>query len=362
MKEKPAPDQNDTTNLDFNASCPAPLMKHRTIQLSHGSGGRMMNNLIRDLFLQALQPEGPARMEDFADLQLKGNRISFSTDSFVVDPVFFPGGDIGELAVNGTVNDICMSGAVPRFLSAGFILEEGFPLEDLEKITRSMARAATRAGVCIVTGDTKVVHRGCADKIYINTSGIGENERGLEIASSRIRPGDRVLLSGTLGDHGIAIISVREGLAFDTPVTSDTASLNGLVEAILDAGGEAVHAMRDPTRGGLSSTLNEFAESAGVGIELNEAAIPVTETVSAACELLGFDPLYVANEGKLVAVVSPEAASAVLEAMRGHELGISAAEIGLVSSARPGQVVMKTRLGSSRIVDMLAGEQLPRIC
>lgn len=347
---------------DFKAICPAPIMRHQTIQLAHGSGGRLMNNLIRDLFLEALHPGGPAEMEDCADLQLRGRRVSFSTDTFVVDPIFFPGGDIGELAVNGTVNDIAMGGAVPKFLSAGFILEEGFPISDLQKIVISMAAASARAGVKIVTGDTKVVHKGNADKIYINTSGIGVNERGLRISSSQIREGDRVLVSGTLGDHGIAIISVREGLSFETPVISDTAPLNGLIETILDAGGAGVHAMRDPTRGGLASTLNEFAESAGIGVELNEADIPINETVAGACELLGFDPLYVANEGKLVAVVSPESAAGVLEAMRGHELGTHAADIGCVSSQARGQVIMKTELGSFRMVDMPAGEQLPRIC
>ena len=337
-------------------------MRHKTIQLAHGSGGRMMNDLIKDFFLQTLHPDQPAEMEDFADLRLSGNRISFSTDSFVVDPIFFPGGDIGELAVYGTVNDISMGGATPRYLSAGFILEEGFPMDDLERIVISMARAAKKSGVRIVTGDTKVVNKGCADKIYINTAGIGEAELDLNISSSQIKEGDRILVSGTLGDHGVAIISVREGLSFESPVTSDSAPLNGLIREIIKAGGGSVHAMRDPTRGGLASTLNEFAESAGVGIELNEADIPVKETVSGACELLGFDPLYVANEGKLVAVVSPEAAPKILSAMRQHEYGTDAADIGYVTGSNNGQVILKTELGSSRIVDMLAGEQLPRIC
>lgn len=360
MKKKV--DQEEKEKLDFEASCPAPILKHNTVQLAHGSGGRLMNNLIREVFLQALSPESLAEMEDCADLQLNGSRISFSTDSFVVDPIFFPGGDIGELAVNGTVNDICMGGATPKFLSAGFILEEGFPIDDLKKIVTSMAKAATRAGVKIVTGDTKVVHRGSADKIYINTAGIGVNERKETISSDRIRPGDRVLVSGSLGDHGVAIISVREGLSFETPVVSDTASLNGLIAEILEAGGGGVHAMRDPTRGGLSSTLNEFAEAAGVGFELNEDDVPVRETVAAACELFGFDPLYVANEGKLVVIAGPESAEAVLAAMKSHELGSEAADIGRVTSSNSGQVFMKTRLGSSRIIDMLTGEQLPRIC
>ena len=352
----------DSRPLDFSASCPVPVMKHKTIQLAHGSGGRLMNTLIRDLFLESLHPGETAEMEDFASLQLEGNRISFSTDSFVVDPIFFPGGDIGELAVNGTVNDVAMAGATPLFLSTGFILEEGFPIEDLKKIVLSMAEAARKAGVRIVTGDTKVVHKGSADKIYINTAGIGEVPPGVEIGSSRISENDRILVSGTLGDHGIAIISVREGLSFESPVKSDTAPLNGLIQAILEAGGESVHALRDPTRGGLSSTLNEFAEAAGVGMELNEGAIPVRETVAGACELLGFDPLYVANEGKLVAIVSPEAAPLVLAAMKQHEFGTDAADIGCVTGLNPGQVSMKTELGSTRIIDMLAGEQLPRIC
>ncbi|MFQ5675140.1 MAG: hydrogenase expression/formation protein HypE [bacterium] len=344
------------------AQCPLPITEHDTIQLSHGSGGKMMNNLISKLFLWAFDNPTLKKLDDQAVLDLNGQRLAFSTDSFVVDPVFFPGGDIGELAVNGTVNDVCMSGARPLFLSAGFIIEEGFSLEELKRIVESMREAAKRAGVAIVTGDTKVVNKGKGDKVFINTAGLGLIEHEFEISAGSLQPGDMLLLSGTLADHGMAILSRREGLAFEAPIESDTAALNGLVEAILKAGGREVHAMRDPTRGGLAATLNEFAAASQVGIRINEDRIPVNAPVAGACEILGLDPLYVANEGKLVAAIARGQAEAVLKAMQVHPLGREAVVIGDVISDKPGLVTMQTRIGGWRIVDMLVGEQLPRIC
>jgi hydrogenase expression/formation protein HypE len=301
-------------------------------------------------------------MDDQAVVEINGVRLAMSTDSFVVDPIFFPGGDIGELAVNGTVNDVCMSGARPLFLSAGFVLEEGFSLDELRRIVESMRATAERAGVIIVTGDTKVVNKGKGDKIFINTTGIGVIEHGFALSSGNLQPGDILLLSGSIGDHGMAILSRREGLAFETPIASDTAPLNGLVEVILQAGGNGIHAMRDPTRGGLAATLNEFAAASKVGIRIREDRIPVKPAVAGACEILGLDPLYVANEGKLVAVVSREKAEAVLKAMRAHPLAQDAAIIGDVVADRAGLVSMQTKIGAWRVVDMLVGEQLPRIC
>jgi hydrogenase expression/formation protein HypE len=295
--------------------------------------------------------------------------LAFTTDSYVVNPIFFPGGDIGKLAVCGTINDLAMSGAMPLYLSAGFILEEGLAVSDLERVVASMARTVREAGVQIVTGDTKVVDRGKADALFINTAGIGVVDRRTALSGERVRLGDTVILSGTLGDHGMTIMSQREGLRFDSPLVSDCAPLHGLVAAILGAApqngvpvAEAVHAMRDPTRGGLATALNEMAGKAGVGIEIDEAAIPVRDAVRAACELLGLDPLYVANEGKLVAFVASSAAEAVVAAMRGHEYGRAAAIIGRVTPEHTGRVVLRTPLGTRRIVDMLTGEQLPRIC
>jgi hydrogenase expression/formation protein HypE len=351
----------DIAPEDF-AQCPLPISAHDTVQLSHGSGGKMMNNLISKLFLWAFDNPFLNKLDDQAVLEINGQRVAFSTDSFVVDPLVFPGGDIGELAVNGTVNDICMSGARPLFLSAGFIVEEGFPLGELKKIVESMRAAAQRAGVAIVTGDTKVVNKGQVDKVFINTAGIGLIEHEFEISASNLRPGDVILLSGTLADHGMAILSKREGLAFESSIESDTAPLNDLVGAILQAGGQAVHAMRDPTRGGLAATLNEFASSSQVGIRIKEDRIPVKAAVAGACEILGLDPLYVANEGKLILAVKREDAEAVLKAMRSHPLGREAIAIGDVVSEKPGLVSMQTRIGGWRIVDMLVGEQLPRIC
>lgn len=347
---------------DFTLQCPLPITKHDTIQLSHGSGGKMMNDLISKLFLWAFDNPYLNKMDDQAVVEINGVRLAISTDSFVVDPIFFPGGNIGELAVYGTVNDVCMSGARPLFLSAGFVLEEGFSLDDLRKIVESMRSAAAHAGVMIVTGDTKVVNKGKGDKIFINTSGIGIVEHGFALSSCDIQPGDVLLLSGSIGDHGMAILSRREGLAFETPIESDTAPLNGLIADIIKAGGDAVHALRDPTRGGLASTLNEFAAASKVGIRIRQDRIPIKPAVAGACEILGLDPLYVANEGKLVAAVAREKAEAVLNAMRGHAFGKDAVIIGDVVADRPGLVSMRTNIGAWRIVDMLVGEQLPRIC
>ncbi len=347
---------------EFSLNCPLPITQHDTIQLGHGSGGKMMNDLIGKLFLWAFDNPYLNKLDDQAVVEINGVRLAVSTDSFVVDPIFFPGGNIGELAVYGTVNDVCMSGGRPLFVAASVILEEGFPLEDLRRVVEAMAVAARRAGVQIVTGDTKVVNKGKGDKIFITTTGIGVIEHPWVISAGQIKPGDAVLLSGSIGDHGMAILSRREGLAFETAIVSDTAPLHELVAVVVQAGGAAVHALRDPTRGGLAATLNEFATTARVGIRLREDRIPVKPAVAGACEILGLDPLYVANEGKLVAVVAAPQAEAVLRAMRQHPLGHDAALIGDVVSDRPGLVTMQTRLGAWRMVDMLVGEQLPRIC
>ncbi|UCD64108.1 MAG: hydrogenase expression/formation protein HypE [Candidatus Zixiibacteriota bacterium] len=341
-------------------TCPLPITEHDTIQLAHGSGGKMMTDLISRLFVWAFDNPALNKQDDQAVVEIGKQRLSFTTDSFVVDPIFFPGGDIGELAVYGTVNDICMNGARPLYLSVGMIIEEGMPLADLEKIVVSMKRAAEEAGVVIVTGDTKVVNKGKGDKLFINTAGIGILEHDYTISADQLRPGDKILLSGTIGDHGIAVLSKREGLSFETPVESDTCPLNSLVAQILKAG--HVHAMRDPTRGGVAATLNEFAHASDVGIHIREDHIPVKPAVSGACEVLGLDLLYVANEGKLIAAVPPDKAEAVLRAMKSHPLGQDAAMIGEVTSEQPGMVSMTTRIGGRRIVDMPVAEQLPRIC
>lgn len=332
------------------------------ILLDHGSGGRIAHRLLRDFLLPAFDNPALAELNDGAILEVEGLRLAFSTDSYTVDPIFFPGGDIGDLAVNGTVNDLAMCGARPLALSAAFILEEGFPLEDFQRILGTMARAAREAGVAIVTGDTKVVPRGAADRVFINTSGIGLIPPGVRVASHRARPGDRILLSGSLADHGVSVLAGREGLAFQTTVRSDTAPLHRMVAAMLAAGGEAVHVLRDPTRGGLGTALNEIAESSGVGVLIHEEQIPLKAEVAGLCELLGFDPLYLANEGKLIAFVHPEAAEAVLAAVRADPAGRDGAWIGEVLAAPAGRVVMQTRVGGRRIVDMLSGEQFPRIC
>lgn len=342
--------------------CPIPISEYPIVTLAHGGGGRLSQMLIERMFLPSFGSADGAPLHDGAVLPIEGTRIALTTDSFVVSPRFFPGGDIGSLSVFGTVNDLAMCGARPLWLSAGFILEEGLPMEELWRIVQSMGAAAGRAGVKIVTGDTKVVDHGKGDGIFINTSGVGLIPRGVEIAPDRARPGDVVLLSGSIGLHGIAIMSIREGLAFETTLESDAAPLSEPVELVLGAGGEQVHVLRDPTRGGVASALNEIAKAGQVGIRLVESAIPVPDAVRGACEILGLDPLYVANEGKFLAIVAPEAADAVLEAMRAHPLGCEAAVIGEVTAEHPRKVTMRSHIGGMRIVDMLSGEQLPRIC
>lgn len=341
--------------------CPAPLSATETVLLGHGSGGKLSSELLHSVFLPAFDNPLLARLEDQAVLEFATARLAFTTDSFVAKPLFFRGGDIGSLAVHGTVNDLAMCGAQPVALSAAFILEEGFPLSDLRRIADSMARAASIAGVTIVTGDTKVVERGSGDGVYVTTTGIGIVPPGVNLSAAHARSGDAVLLSGAIGDHGIAMLSAREGLELDGELASDSAPLNGLVEAML-AVTHQVHAMRDPTRGGLASTLNEIARQSHVGITVQEDAIPVHAGVRGACEVLGLDPLHVANEGKLVAFVPIERAVEMVDAMRRHPLGAESAIIGTVADREPGMVTMKTVFGTTRIVDMLPGDQLPRIC
>jgi len=330
------------------------------ILLAHGSGGKLAHELVEKSFLQAFSNPLLAKLDDSATFDFSG-RLAFTTDSYVVSPIFFPGGDIGKLAVCGTVNDLAMAGAVPLYLSLSFIIEEGLPQEDLMHIVSSVKKAAEEAEVQIITGDTKVVNRGTADKLFLNTAGVGLIPEGVDISGSKAKPGDKVLLSGTIGDHGIAVLSQREGLSFSTKLQSDCAPLNKLVADIIKVSPQ-IHCLRDPTRGGLATTLNELAKQSKVGIKIEEAKIPVREEVQAACEMLGFDPLYVANEGKLVAIVAPGDAEAVLKAMLKNIYGKHAAVIGEVRQEHPGRVVMKTRLGASRIVDMLVGDLLPRIC
>jgi hydrogenase expression/formation protein HypE len=357
------PDESlDSSSGDLlSASCPLPITDYKEIVLAHGSGGKLSHQLISKLILPQFNNELLAPLHDGAIFSLGDERIAFSTDSYVVSPIFFPGGDIGSLAVHGTVNDLAMCGAQARYLSLGFILEEGTPMEDFWRIVQSMRQAADEAGVQLVTGDTKVVDRGKADKIFINTAGIGIVPNGIDIRPSRARAGDRVIISGPIAVHGIAIMSVREGLEFETEIASDSAALNGLVKDLLAACPE-VHVLRDPTRGGVTSALSEIAQSAKVGVVLEEAAIPISEEVKGACEILGLDPLYVANEGKLIAIVPSQAAEKALDALRSHSLGKEAALIGEVTANHPGFVVLKTRVGGTRVVDMLSGEQLPRIC
>jgi hydrogenase expression/formation protein HypE len=347
---------------DFEGySCPLPIARYSQVLLAHGGGGKLTHELIEKLFLPEFRNPGLEQMHDGAMLSIGAERLAFSTDSYVVHPLFFPGGNIGELAVNGTVNDLAMCGARPMYLSSALIIEEGFSMDELWRVVHSMQRAAQSAGVALVTGDTKVVDRGKGDGIFITTSGIGVIPPGRDIDPRHARPGDKILVSGPIAQHGIAIMSVREGLQFGTTIKSDTAALNGLVETLF-AACPAIHVLRDPTRGGVASTLNEIAGQAGVGMTLEETEIPVDEEVRGACELLGFDPLYVANEGRLLAIVPHEHADAVLTAMRAHPMGSAGAIIGEVTAGHPGVVVMKSAFGSSRIVDMLSGEQLPRIC
>jgi hydrogenase expression/formation protein HypE len=332
-----------------------------TIQLDHGSGGRASHELVARAFLPYFDNPFLKDMNDSAALPWEGLRLAFTTDSYVVDPIFFPGGDIGRLAVCGTVNDLAMRGAEPLYLSAGFILEEGFPFSDLERVLQSMAAAAREAGVQVVTGDTKVVPRGAADKIFINTSGLGRIPDGIDIAGQNAAPGDLILVSGTLGDHGLTILSRREGLSFETPLHSDAAPLNGLVRLLLGLCPQT-HVLRDPTRGGLATTLNEIARQSGVGLEIWEESLPLRPEVVAAAEILGLDPLYLANEGKLVAFLPEAQAVEVLAAMQGHPYGRDAAVIGRVLAENPGRVILKTAIGGRRLLDMLTGEPLPRIC
>ncbi len=337
------------------------MKKEDAIQLDHGSGGRASHDLVANVFLPEFKNALLESLEDSAVFEIGEHKLAFSTDSYVVDPIFFPGGDIGSLAVHGTVNDVSMRGAEPLYLSVGYIIEEGFPMADLERIIKSMKEAAETAGVQIIAGDTKVVNRGAADKIFINTAGVGIIKSEADISGKNAQVGDAVLVSGTMGDHGVTILSMREGLSFEAPIQSDSAPLNGLTADMMAVSNQ-IHTMRDPTRGGLSTTLNEIALQSNVGIELVEEQIPIREGVEGACELLGLDPLYLANEGKMIAFVSQQDAEKVLECMKANPYGRDAAIIGTVVSENPGRVFMKTAIGGTRILDMLAGEQLPRIC
>jgi len=347
------------------STCPLPQTHYEHVLLGHGSGGTLTNDLIRKLFVPLYGNDVLAALEDQATLSVQGEtgtmRLAFTTDSFVVRPVFFPGGDVGKLAVHGTVNDLAVGGATPLFLSAAFILEEGLAMDDLRRIVESMHTACREAQVSLVTGDTKVVDRGKGDQVFITTSGIGVVPAGRNLSIHSARPGDRIVVSGCIGDHGIAIMSVREGIEFETVLESDTAPLTSLTRVMLEAC-PGIRCMRDPTRGGVSSALNELADASGVGVVLDEATIPVRAEVRGACEMLGLDPLYVANEGKLLAVVEPSQAEQLVKVMRGHPLGRDAAAIGEVVEDHAGMVIVKTLIGGQRVVTMLAGEQLPRIC
>ncbi len=335
-------------------------MKADRILLSHGSGGRLSHQLIKDLLVPTFDNPLLNRLDDGAIFQTNATRLVMTTDSYVVDPIFFPGGDIGKLAVSGTVNDLAVMGATPRYLSLGLLIEEGFLLEDLRRILDSIRKTCQQAGVEIVTGDTKVVPRGSLDKIFINTSGVGEIPEGLEL-SGRIQPGDRIIINGTIGDHGTTILAQREGLNMDTPLQSDCAPLNDLIASLRPFAGE-IRLMRDPTRGGVATTLNEFVEGAPVGIDLYEEKLPFRQEVRALCEILGIDPLFLANEGKVILVVSARISEQVLATLREQPLGQEATVIGEVTADHPGRVVLETNLGTRRILDMLTGEQLPRIC
>jgi hydrogenase expression/formation protein HypE len=346
----------------LTGSCPLPIFEHKKIVLGHGSGGKLTAELIDKVFLPAFANPILDKLDDQAVLEINGTRLAFTTDSFVVTPIFFPGGDIGRLAINGTVNDLAMSGARPLYLSAAFILEEGLAAGDLQRVVESMGVAAREASVQLVTGDTKVVDRGKGDQVFITTTGVGVIERPVHISANRARVGDKILLSGYIGDHGMAIMSQREGLEFEGAIESDCAPLHGLVAAMLDAGEDAIHCLRDPTRGGVATTLNEIAKISGVGMVLRETSLPVRDSVKGACEVLGLDPLYVANEGKLVAVVATGAADAVLRKMRQHPLGRDAVLLGEVVEEHRGMVLMTTEVGGTRVLDVMFGEQLPRIC
>lgn len=354
-------DTSNTHDIASGPACPVPIAEYPHVLLAHGGGGTLSQHLVQKMFLPLFDNPLLAPLHDGAQLSLGGARIAFSTDSFVVSPIFFPGGDIGDLAVNGTVNDLSMCGATPLYLSAGFIIEEGLPMEDLWRVVRSMKEAADRAGVMLVTGDTKVVDKGKGDSIFINTSGIGIIDPSVAISPDRARPGDRIIISGPIAAHGMAIMSVREGLEFESAIRSDTAPLNSLVGTMLNSG-DGVHVLRDPTRGGVASALNEIAASAGVGMVIREDRIPLSEEVKGACEILGLDPLYVANEGKLIAIVAADQTDAILDAMLRHPLGEESVVLGEVVADHPGVVMMRSRIGGNRVVGMLSGEQLPRIC
>lgn len=346
-------------SLELN--CPVALPANDRVLLGHGSGGKLTADLIAKIFVPAFQNPVLDRLDDQAIVSVNGTRLAFTTDSFVVKPLFFPGGDIGSLAVHGTVNDLAMGGARPLFLSTAFIIEEGLAIDILQRVVNSLQGAAAEAGIEVVTGDTKVVEKGSGDELFINTTGVGLVPKELRLSANQARPGDRILLSGPIGDHGIAILAQRAGLEFESTIVSDSTSLYPLVQAMLETGA-AIRCMRDPTRGGVSSALNEIAAQSGVGMVLDEQQIPVHEPVRGACEMLGLDPLYVANEGKLIAIVQAEDAERVLTAMRSHPLGREASMIGAVTEKHPGTVVMRTAFGTTRIVDMLSGDQLPRIC
>ncbi len=348
-------------DLSGGFACPIPKSDYANILLAHGSGGKLTHELIEKMFLPQFRNELLEPLHDGAVFTQGGTRFAFSTDSYVINPIFFPGGNIGELAVNGTVNDISMCGARPLYLSAAFIIEEGLPIDDLWKIVLSMQDAAKKAGVLLVTGDTKVVDRGKGDKIFINTSGVGIVDDEVDISPKRLRAGDEIIVNGEIALHGIAIMSVREGLEFETTIRSDTTALNHLVEEMFRTT-KNIHVLRDPTRGGIATTLNEIAGQSGLGIVIDEKSIPVRDDVKGACEILGLDPLYIANEGKLLAFVSPEDSEKLLTAMRAHPLGKDSAVIGKVVDSHAGTVVMKSEIGVTRVVDMLTGEQLPRIC
>jgi hydrogenase expression/formation protein HypE len=338
-------------------------MKSDKILLDHGSGGKISHSLTKEMMLPVFNNAILAALNDGAIFELETLRLAFTTDSYTVDPIFFPGGSIADLAINGTVNDLAMCGATPLYLSVALIIEEGLPTAALETIVKQMGRAAEAAGVTVITGDTKVVPKGTADQIFINTSGIGLIPDHVHVASNNAQAGDKIILSGTIADHAITILTRRQGLSFETSLQSDSAPLNHMVEEMFKAtAGRQIHVLRDPTRGGVGTALNEIAEKSEVGVEIIEEKIPLKAQVAAACELLGFDPLHLANEGKLLAFVSPESAAAVLEAIQSDPYGKEAAVIGEVVKEHPGRVVLKTRIGGKRIVDMLAGEQLPRIC
>jgi hydrogenase expression/formation protein HypE len=346
----------------MNTICPLPIADYPNVVLAHGGGGKLSKQLIDTLFLGAYGNDLLAQLHDGAVLDVAAGRIAFSTDSYVIDPPFFPGGDIGSLAVHGTINDLAMCGARPLALSAGYILEEGFPINDLWRVASSMRDAAAAADVRIVTGDTKVVGRGKGDGVFINTTGIGIIPDGVSISPARARTGDVILVSGTIATHGIAIMSIREGIEFETALESDSAALHTMVAALLDEIGADLHVLRDPTRGGVASALNEIALSAEVGMRLDETLVPVLEEVRGACEILGLDPLYVANEGKLIAIVAESSADRALACLRSHPLGADAAVIGRIVADHPGRVFQRSRIGGLRVVEMLTGEQLPRIC